>query len=159
MTAVLVGVLAFAAAGDAPAQQPGGEIQQVKNFLTGKVQAYYRVGGILYGTHHLFDLEYKADGRYTLEANTGRTTIMGNFQPGGWRDAGRWEVVRVGQQVGVRHVSDNGFQEFFPLKALPGGGVELLPDGLPGGTERYWIIQGWKYKLGNDGTSVSLDPR
>src|SRR4051812_27714139 len=83
-------------AGTAPAQGGDPEVEKVKAYLTGKVQVYYRVGGILYGTHHLIDLEYQPAGRYTLAADTARVTIMDNVQRGGWQDAGRWEVVRVG---------------------------------------------------------------
>jgi hypothetical protein len=146
----------------APAQEQDREVEQVRAYLTGKVQVYYRVGGILYGTHHLINVAYQPSGRYSLAADTARATVLDNVQRGGWRDAGRWEVVRVGQQVGVRLRSDNGPVAFFPLQVLASGQVRLLGDGLPRGTERFWVVQGWQYRFRIDpGTppSITINPR
>ncbi len=146
----------------AAAQGPDREVEQVKAHLTGKVQVYYRVGGILYGTHHLIDVEHQPSGRYTLVADTARATVLDNLQRGGWRDAGRWEVVRVGRQVGVRHQSDKGPIAFFPLQVLANGEVRLLADGLPRGTERFWMVRGWRYRFGIDPgrpPSITINPR
>ncbi len=149
-------------AGYAPAQGPDREVEQVRAYLTGKVQVYYRVGGILYGTHHLIDLDYQRSGRYTLAADTARATALDNIQRGGWRDAGRWEVARVGGQVGVRLRSDNGPVAFFPLQVSASGQVRLLGNGLPRGTERFWAVQGWRYRFGIDAgrpPSITINPR
>jgi hypothetical protein len=154
--------LVLVSAGSAPAQAPDREVNQVKAFLTGKVQAYYRVGGVLFGTHHLFDLEYHPGGRYTYSVDTARRTILDNVQRGGWRDAGRWEVVRVGRQVGVRHQSDSGRVAFFPIQVLPGGEARLLPEGLPRNTEKSWLVKGWKYRVDvrtGKPPSIMLAPR
>jgi hypothetical protein len=158
--AMLLAVNTPIAQGAIPGQDR--EVERIKAYLTGKVQVYYRVGGILYGTHHLVDIEYHPAGRYTLAADTGRCTILDNIQRGGWRDAGRWEVVRVGRQVGVRHRSDKGFVAFFPIQVLANREVRLLADGLPGGTQRCWMVQGWQYRFGihtGKPPSITLDRR
>jgi hypothetical protein len=150
------------ARGSTSAQEPDREVERARAFLTGKVQVYYRVGGILYGTHHLADIEYGPAGRYGLAMDTAKATVLDNVQRGGWRDAGRWDVVRVGQQVGVRHQSDGGAVAFFPVQVLDGGEVRLLADGLPPGTERCWVVQGWKQRIGvalGKPPSITLDPR
>ncbi len=154
--------LVLAPAGRAPAQEADREVEQVKAYLTGKVQAYYRVGGILHGTHHLVDIEHHPGGRYALSADTARVTILDNIQRGGWRDAGRWEVVRVGRQVGARHQSDSGRVAFFPIQVLAGGEARILPEGLPRDTQRSWLVRGWKYRLrAHTGRppSITLGPR
>jgi hypothetical protein len=149
-------------AGYASAQGPDREVEQVKAYLTGKVQVYYRAGGVLFGTHHLVDIEYDPSGRYALAADTAKATVLGNVQRGGWRDAGRWDVVRVGRLIGVRHQSDNGAVAFFPVEVLGAGEVRLLADGLPKGTERCGMVQGWRYRFGivlGKPPSITLDPR
>lgn len=138
------------------------EIEQIKAHFAGKSQVYYRVGGILYGTHHLIDLECQPSGRYTMSADTAKPTILGNLQRGGWQDAGRWDIVRMGRQCGVRLQPDNRAAEFYPVEALANGEVRLLADGLPAGTERHWLIQGWKYQIGvatGKPPSITLDPQ
>jgi hypothetical protein len=130
------------------AQGQDRDVERIKTDITGKVQVYYRVGGILYGEHHLIDIEYNQSGRYSLRADTAKVTVLDNVQRSGWQETGRWDVVRVGQKVGVRHQSDKGFVAFFPVQVLTNGQVRLLADGLPGGTERCWMVQGWKYRLG-----------
>jgi hypothetical protein len=148
--------------GAAPAQEQDREVEQVRAYLTGKVQLYYRVGGILFGTHHLVDLDYAQGGRYALAVDTAKATVLDNVQRGGWRDAGRWDVVRVRQQVGIRHQSDGGNVEFLPVEVLATGEVRLLADGLPRGTERCWMVQGWRYRIGvffGKPPSITLDPR
>jgi hypothetical protein len=159
---VVACVLGLATSGYSSAQGQDREVEQVKTFLTGKVQVYYRVGGIVYGTHHLVDLEYKQSGRYTLAVDTAKATVLDNVQRGGWKDTGRWEVVRVGRQVGVRHESDNRGTQFFPVQVLQDGNVRLLADGLPGGTEHYSMVQGWKHRFGitlGKPPSITLEPR
>jgi len=158
--AVLFGMLI--SAGNFSAQEVVREVEQFKAYLSGKVQVYYRIGGILYGTHDLIDLEYKSSGQYTLAADTAKATILDNIQRGGWQDAGRWDVVRVGQQVGLRHQPDGRLAVFFPVQVLDNGEVRLVADGLPGGTERYWMVQGWKHRIGvvtGKPPSVTIDSR
>jgi hypothetical protein len=155
-------LLALRAAGDLAAQEPDREVAAAKAFLGGQIQVYYRAGEVLTGTHHLIDVEHDARGRYTLSADTARVTILGNVQRGGWTDKGRWDVIRVGQQVGIRHLSDSGLQGFFPLKVQPNGAVVLLAEGLPGAPASCSLARGWQnsFDIGlGKPASIGLKPR
>ena len=81
----------------------------------------YREGGAAYGTHVSLEIHYCANGEYILFGRSQRQTVLDNWQVNNWQDAGRWNVVRVQGQTGVRAVSVSGKVDFVAVETLPGG--------------------------------------
>ena len=120
LLAVGMAVLPFQTA--AALAQSDSELGAIDRYLRGRqFLVAYREGGAAYGTHIRLEVHYCPSGQFVLFGQSRRQTVLDNWQVNNWEDAGRWDVIRVQGQPGVRAVSIAGRTDFAPVKMLPDG--------------------------------------
>jgi hypothetical protein len=109
--------------------QSDAQVVAIERYLSGRrFLVSYRDGGPVYGSHIFLDVHYCPSGQYLLAGESRRQTVLDNWQVNRWEDSGRWTVLRVAGQVGVRASSNSGKVDFVA--------TEMLPDG------RLWVGEG-----------------
>jgi len=74
-----------------------------------------REGEVLYGTYYFLEIHFCPSGQYGLYGRSVKQTVLGNEQRSNWQEFGNWKIIRQNGLVGIRYISNQGGQSFYPI--------------------------------------------